>query len=94
MDQRPELYAHPENFLESMLAAQRAGRYSDEEVFGNTFQMLLAGEDTTAHSLSWVSYFIARDPALQRRLRGGRARDREPRHHVRVRRRVLRRRCG
>ena len=51
-----------------MLAAQREGRYSDEEVFGNTFQMLLAGEDTTAHSLSWASYFIARDPALQRRL--------------------------
>jgi len=68
MDQRPELYAQPENFLESMLAAQRDGRHSDEEVFGNTFQMLLAGEDTTAHSLSWVSYFIARDPALQRRL--------------------------
>ena len=68
MDRRPELYAHPENFLQSMLAAQREGRYSDEEVFGNTFQMLLAGEDTTAHSLSWASYFIARDPALQRRL--------------------------
>lgn len=68
MDRRPELYEHPENFLESMLAAQREGRYSDEEVFGNTFQILLAGEDTTAHSLSWVSYFLARDGALQRRV--------------------------
>ncbi|HET7525617.1 MAG TPA: cytochrome P450, partial [Burkholderiaceae bacterium] len=61
MARRPELYEKPENFLESMLAAQREGRYSDEEVFGNTFQILLAGEDTTAHSLSWAAWFIARD---------------------------------
>jgi cytochrome P450 len=68
MARRPELYEQPENFLESMLAAQREGRYSDEEVFGNTFQILLAGEDTTAHSLTWTAWFIARDRALQRRL--------------------------
>src|SRR4029077_18568986 len=68
MQRRPELWEQPENFLESMLAAQRAGRYSDEEVFGNTFQILLAGEDTTAHSLTWTAWFIARDRALQQRL--------------------------
>jgi len=68
MQRRPELYEQPENFLQSMLAAQRAGRYSDEEVFGNTFQILLAGEDTTAHSLTWAAWFIGRDQALQRRL--------------------------
>ena len=68
MQRRPELWEQPENFLESMLAAQREGRYSDEEVFGNTFQILLAGEDTTAHSLTWAAWFIARDRALQRRL--------------------------
>ncbi len=38
----PELYAHPENFLRAC-SPRSAGRYSDEEVFGNTFQMLLAG---------------------------------------------------
>ena len=58
----------PAGSLESLLAAQRAGRYSDEEVFGNTLQILLAGEDTTAHSLTWTAWFIARDRALQRRL--------------------------
>src|SRR5215207_7668397 len=68
MARRPELCEQPENFLESMLAAQREGRYSDEAVFGNTFQILLAGEDTTAHSLTWTAWFIARDRALQRRL--------------------------
>jgi cytochrome P450 len=68
MDARPELYERPENFLEGMLAAQRDGRYSDQEVFGNTFTMLLAGEDTTAHSLSWIAWFMTRDPVLQHRL--------------------------
>jgi cytochrome P450 len=68
MDARPELYERPENFLEGMLAAKRDGRYSDQEVFGNAFTMLLAGEDTTAHSLSWTAWFMARDPALQQRL--------------------------
>jgi cytochrome P450 len=68
MDARPELYERPENFLEGVLAAQREGRYSDQEVFANTFTMLLAGEDTTAQALSWTAWFIARDPALQRRL--------------------------
>ena len=68
MERRPELWEQPENFLESMLAAQRDGRYGDEEVFGNTFQILLAGEDTTAHSLTWTAWFIARNPALQQRL--------------------------
>ncbi len=58
----------PRNFLESMLAAQAEGRYSDDEVFGNAFTMLVAGEDTTAHSLGWAAWFMARDPALQARV--------------------------
>jgi len=68
MDARPELYERPENFLEGMLAAQRDGHCSDHEGFGNTFTMLLAGEDTTAHSLSWTAWFMARDLALEHRL--------------------------
>jgi cytochrome P450 len=68
MERRPELFERPENFLEGMLAAQRDGRYSDEELFGNTMTMLLAGEDTTAHSLTWTAWFMARDAKLQRRV--------------------------
>jgi cytochrome P450 len=30
--------------------------------------LLLAGEDTTAHSLSWATYFISQDKGLQSRL--------------------------
>jgi cytochrome P450 len=68
MAERPELFEKPENFLEGMLAAQRDGRYSDDEVFGNTFTMLLAGEDTTAFSLSWAAWYLANDPELQARV--------------------------
>jgi cytochrome P450 len=69
MHARPELREHPENFLEGMIAAQeREGRYSDEELFGNTMTMLLAGEDTTAISLAWTTWFLARHPDVQQQL--------------------------
>jgi cytochrome P450 len=64
---RGRLAAHPDepprNFLESMLLAEEG--YSDDEVFGNVLTMLLAGEDTTAHSLAWTTWFMAKSPALQ-----------------------------
>ena len=49
---RPELRESPENFLEGMIAAQENdGAFSDEEIVGNVFTLLLAGEDTTlAHA--------------------------------------------
>lgn len=47
-------------------------------MFGNTFQILLAGEDTTAHSLTRMAWFIGRERAPQRRFAEGRARDRGP----------------
>jgi cytochrome P450 len=69
MRERPELHEHPENFLQGMLAAQQSeGRYSEEELFGNTMTMLLAGEDTTAHTLAWTTWFLAREPEVQARL--------------------------
>jgi cytochrome P450 len=62
---RPELREAPENFLESMLTTSG---YDDHDVFANVFTMLLAGEDTTANTLAWATYLLARDPAAQRRL--------------------------
>jgi cytochrome P450 len=45
MTDRPELREAPENFLEGMLAAQEAeGKFTDEEIIGNVFTLLLAGE--------------------------------------------------
>lgn len=67
--ERPELLREPENFLEGMLAAQAGdGRCSEGELVGNTMTMLLAGEDTTAHSLAWTCWVLGRRPDVQDRL--------------------------
>jgi cytochrome P450 len=63
---RPELREAPENFLESMIAAQETeGTFSDEEIMGNVFTLLLAGEDTTSHSMAWTIWSLARRPEIQ-----------------------------
>ncbi len=66
--ERPELRESPENLLESMIAAQeKDGTYSDDEIFGNVFTILLAGEDTTSHSMAWTTWLLARHPQIQAR---------------------------
>jgi cytochrome P450 len=63
--ERPELHEAPENFLEGMLAAQKAdGAFSDEEIIGNTFTLLLAGEDTTAHTIAWTIWLLTSRPEV------------------------------
>jgi cytochrome P450 len=69
MRARQQLLDAPENFLEGMLAAQQTeGGFSDEEIIGNTFTMLLAGEDTTAHTIAWTLWFLASRPEHQSRV--------------------------
>jgi cytochrome P450 len=60
----------PRNLLEAMLDAanQENSGITDEVIVANVITMLLAGEDTTAHSLAWAMYFISQDKALQSRL--------------------------
>jgi cytochrome P450/nitrite reductase/ring-hydroxylating ferredoxin subunit len=60
----------PANFLEAMLIAQAEGQapFTDDEVFGNIFNMLLAGEDTTANTIAWMLHFISQAPDVQARL--------------------------
>jgi cytochrome P450 len=66
MTDRPELREAPENFLEGMLAAQEAdGKFTDEEIIGNVFTLLLAGEDTTAHTMAWTLWFLAQHDDIQ-----------------------------
>jgi cytochrome P450 len=68
MRDRPELYEAPENFLEGMLAAQESeGTFTDEEVIGNVLTLLLAGEDTTAHTMAWALWFLAQHNDIQER---------------------------
>jgi cytochrome P450 len=69
MVQRPELFDAPENLLEGMLAAQQAdGSFTDQEIAGNVITVLLAGEDTTAHTLGWTIWLLASRPDIQERL--------------------------
>jgi cytochrome P450 len=68
LEARPELHEEPENFLESMLAAQQTeGRFTDEEIVGNTLTLLIAGEDTTAHTMAWTAWLLAGRPDIQER---------------------------
>jgi cytochrome P450 len=64
--ERPELREEPENFLEGMIAAQETeGAFSDEEIMGNVNTLLLAGEDTTSHSMAWTVWSMACRPEIQ-----------------------------
>ena len=60
MTRNPGLQAHPSNLLEAMLAArdEQGGGLTEEELTGNVLTMLLAGEDTTANTLSWTLYHL------------------------------------
>lgn len=57
----------PDNFLDGMIADSE--NYSDAEIAGNALTMLIAGEDTTAHSLGWAVWYAASRPDVQDRLR-------------------------
>ena len=61
---------NPRNLLEGMLDAanQSDSGITDEAIVANVMTLLLAGEDTTAHSLAWTMYFISQDKSLQSRL--------------------------
>jgi cytochrome P450 len=68
MRERPS--DNPRNLLEAMLAAANLpdSGITDEVIVANVMTLLLAGEDTTAHSLSWAMYFISQDKGLQSKL--------------------------
>jgi cytochrome P450 len=65
---RPELRESPENFIEGMISAQETeGKFSDDEILANVFTLLLAGEDTTSHTMSWTIWSLASMPETQAR---------------------------
>jgi cytochrome P450 len=65
---RPELREGPENFLEGMVAAQEKDEtFTDDEILGNVLTLLLAGEDTTSHTMAWTIWSLATMPVVQAR---------------------------
>jgi cytochrome P450 len=44
-------------------------RLSNDEVFANALTLLIAGEDTTAYTIAWMLYFLAKHPDIQEELR-------------------------
>lgn len=60
----------PRHVLEAMLDACDApgSDFTEAMVRANVLTLLLAGEDTTAHSLAWTLPFLAAEPARQTRL--------------------------
>lgn len=70
IEQTPELRENPTNFRESMLVArdEDSSRYSEEEIIGNTYTMLVAGEDTTANTLAWTTWLLAQEVDAAERL--------------------------
>ena len=64
MEKDPALFERPRNLLEAMIAAQDGGKaaLSEAELAGNVVTMLLAGEDTTAHTLAWLFHLLYHHP--------------------------------
>jgi cytochrome P450 len=62
--EKPELRQHPGNLIQALLAAAEDGHQgiTDEDVSGNVLTMLLAGEDTTAHTLAWLLWLLHSNP--------------------------------
>ena len=66
----PSRKEKPSNFLEALLVEQeKEQNFSDKEIIGNVFTMLLAGEDTTSNSISWTLYYLAQYPKVAGKIR-------------------------
>lgn len=59
---------HPTTVLEGLLGArdEEGAAFSDTEIMSNLLTMLVAGEDTTAHTMAWMLHFMTDVPAVQR----------------------------
>ena len=70
LENNVELRNNPTNFLEALLVEQENETgFSDTEIYGNVFSILLAGEDTTSNSISWAMYYLAQHPEIVLKIR-------------------------
>lgn len=70
LENNPELRKNPPSVIEAIVvAADEDPNFSDEEVRGNLLTLLMAGEDTTAHTLSWMIYQLSEKPEVVNKIR-------------------------
>lgn len=71
MSENPRLFDFPENLLEALIAArdENESKLSEADLTGNILTILLAGEDTTAHTLAWTIYYFYKYPKVFSRAR-------------------------
>ena len=68
--ENPELKEQPTNFLEALLVERlQDPTFTDKDIFGNVFTLLLAGEDTTSNSLSWTLFLLTQHPEYIQKIR-------------------------
>ena len=68
--QNPDLKEHPTNLIESIIvAAEEEGAFTMEEVRGNLMTLLMAGEDTTALTLTWLIHLLLNETDVQDKIR-------------------------
>lgn len=69
LDSQPTLKQQPENFLQALLVEkEKGGVLTENEIYGNVFTLLLAGEDTTSNSISWALYYLSQNPEKYKKL--------------------------
>ncbi len=68
--EHPELRENPGNLLEAILVAgEEEELFKPEHVRGNLLTLLMAGEDTTAHTLIWMLYLLTIHTDIQDAIR-------------------------
>ena len=67
----PALRENPRNLIQALIAAADKGEggITDADVSGNVLTMLLAGEDTTANTLAWMTWLLFTNPEAMSRAR-------------------------
>ncbi|SFT43884.1 Cytochrome P450 [Lishizhenia tianjinensis] len=61
----PSLKENPQNFLEAIIvAAEEDQHFNDADIRSNLLTLLLAGEDTTAHTLTWAITLLNDQPEV------------------------------
>jgi len=67
----PALREKPRNLIQALVAAKDRGEggITDAELSGNVLTMLLAGEDTTANTLAWMTWLLFTNPEARARAR-------------------------